>query len=173
MAHPADNNPLLATFQGLRKGLLRMATYLTGSTDDAEDALQDAFVKMWTKRADIHTANEAAAILTVAVKHLSIDRIRRKQATPFVELTECCRNDCEPTDESKEDTQLKYNEVMLLIHTRLTPLQQQIIHLRDYEEKSYDEIALELNMQPTAVRMQLSRARKTIRDIYRELHAND
>ncbi len=62
---------------------------------------------------------------------------------------------------------------MQLIRTRLTPLQQQIIHLRDYREKSYDDIAYELNMQPTAVRMQLSRARKTIRDIYRELHAND
>ena len=164
MAHPPDNNPLLAAFQRLRKGLLRMATGLTGCADDAEDALQDAFVKMWTKRTDIHTADEAAAMLTVAVKHLSIDRIRRRQTAPLVELTECYRNDCEPADESKEDTQIKYNEVMQLIRTRLTPLQQ---------EKSYDDIAYELNMQPTAVRMQLSRARKTIRDIYRELHAND
>ena len=173
MAYPPDNNPLLAAFQRLRKGLLRMATGLTGCADDAEDALQDAFVKMWTKRTDIHTADEAAAMLTVAVKHLSIDRIRRRQTAPLVELTECYRNYCEPADESKEDTQIKYNEVMQLIRTRLTPLQQQIIHLRDYREKSYDDIAYELNMQPTAVRMQLSRARKTIRDIYRELHAND
>ena len=50
MAYPPDNNPLLAAFQRLRKGLLRMATGLTGCADDAEDALQDAFVKMWTKR---------------------------------------------------------------------------------------------------------------------------
>ena len=45
-------------------------------------------------------------------------------------------------------------------------LQQQILHMKEYDGKTYSEIAESLGMQEPAVRMQLSRARKEIRECY-------
>ena len=45
---------------------------------------------------------------------------------------------------------------------------QKIISAREYDGKSIEEIASDLNMQPAAVRMQLSRARNKIREIYKQ-----
>ena len=58
-------------------------------------------------------------------------------------------------------------DVEKIIRTELTPLQQQIIEEREYKGRDIEEIAKRLDMQPTAVRMQLSRARKKIREIYK------
>ena len=60
------------------------------------------------------------------------------------------------------------NEIEEIINKALTPTQQLIIKEKEYKDKSIEEIASMLNMQPTAVRMQLSRARKRIREIYKE-----
>ena len=170
MAQPTDKNPLLAAFERLHKGLVRMATGLTGNTDDAKDALQDAFVKLWNKSDGLQNRDEAAALLTVAVRNLSIDRVRRRQASPEVEWDDHCDDTSpEPTDENEVEE--KYREVMQIVAERLTPLQQEILHLRDGENMPYDEIAQRLDMQSTAVRMQLSRARKIVRDLYHEHHA--
>lgn len=48
----------------------------------------------------------------------------------------------------------------------LTPLQLRIVELREYEGLGYDEVASILGMQQPAVRMQLSRARRAIREEY-------
>ena len=59
-----------------------------------------------------------------------------------------------------------FERVQRLIDSCLSPAQQSIIRLHDYEQRGYDEIANQLNMEPAAVRMQLSRARKKIRECY-------
>ncbi|MCD7815658.1 MAG: sigma-70 region 4 domain-containing protein [Bacteroides sp.] len=48
----------------------------------------------------------------------------------------------------------------------MKPKQRKILNIKEYEGKEYDEIAASLGMQPPAVRMQLSRARKEIRECY-------
>ena len=63
-------------------------------------------------------------------------------------------------------------EVKTLIESQLTPIQQEILQRRDYNGEEYASIAEDLGMQETAVRMQLSRARKTIRETYRKQQRN-
>lgn len=60
----------------------------------------------------------------------------------------------------------RFRMVERIIELRLTPLQQQILHMKEYDGKTYSEIAESLGMQEPAVRMQLSRARKEIRECY-------
>ena len=62
----------------------------------------------------------------------------------------------------KED----YNLICRLIECYLSPRERRILEMKEFEEKEIDEIAEILNMQPAAVRMNLSRARKEIREIY-------
>ena len=59
-------------------------------------------------------------------------------------------------------------DVENIIATALTPVQLQIIEEKEYKGKTIEEIAKALSMQPPAVKMQLSRARKKIREIYKE-----
>ena len=54
-----------------------------------------------------------------------------------------------------------------MVDTELTDLQKLIVRRHEYESVTLEKIAEELGMQPPAVRMQLSRARKTIREHYR------
>jgi RNA polymerase sigma-70 factor (ECF subfamily) len=60
-----------------------------------------------------------------------------------------------------------------LIDKQLSPIQRLILRKKEYEEESIEEIAKELDMQQAAVRMQLSRARKIIRECYRNRHNHE
>ena len=60
------------------------------------------------------------------------------------------------------------NEVEAIISKELTQIQKEIIERKEYNGESFEEIAISLGMQETAVRMQLSRARKKIRECYQK-----
>lgn len=174
-AQPAPNGdrPLLAAFLRLRGGLLRMAGRMLGSADDAEDALQDAFCRLWNRPAAQRSEQEAGALLTTTVKHLSIDRLRRKATDATVPFDE--ERDDAPDDEAEAaaDREALFARVDRLVATRLTDVQREVLRLREYEGWEFEDIAARLHMQPAAVRMQLSRARKTIRNCYLDRHEEE
>jgi len=63
-----------------------------------------------------------------------------------------------------------YAQVAAIIEHELSPVQRSIVRMREYEGLDFDDIARRLDLQPSNVRVQLSRARKRIRQIYRERH---
>ena len=151
----------LSTFEKARRHLLEKARSLLGNTEDAEDVLQDVFVKLWQQPQEL-PPKEMVSLMTTAVRNQSIDELRRrrKRSTETIdELPDAISEDVEEQD--------VFPEVERIINAALTPLQQDILRRHDMEGESYESIAETLHMQPTAVRMQLSRARKTIREQYR------
>lgn len=168
MAQTADKNPVLSAFQRLRRRLQNISVHITGDAEDAEDALQDAFIKLWMRRAEINSTDEAAAIMTTTVQHLSIDRIRSRNAKSEVPIDDNRDMFIDDSDDLQSEIDERFLQIQHIIATRLTVTQQRVLQLRDYENREYEDIAQTLQMQPAAVRMQLSRARKAVRDIYRE-----
>ena len=83
--------------------------------------------------------------------------------------------DSTPTEtiEERIERQELFQEVEELIDRQLSPIQRLILRKKEYEEESIEEIAKELDMQQAAVRMQLSRARKIIRECYRNRHSHE
>ncbi len=83
--------------------------------------------------------------------------------------------DSTPTEtiEERIERQEFFQEVEELIDKQLSPIQRLILRKKEYEEESIEEIAKELDMQQAAVRMQLSRARKIIRECYRNRHNHE
>jgi RNA polymerase sigma-70 factor (ECF subfamily) len=142
--------------------------HILPSEEDAEDALQDAFLKLWPKAGDIETEKDAVAMTSVTIRNLSIDRYRKQQHSPTVDIEG--KDMAEETASEPVMVEDKMRIVEEIMVRTLSETQQTIIRLRDYEGKSYEEIGQILGMQPTAVRMQLSRARKAIREEYRRLH---
>lgn len=157
---------LTSTFTELRKGFLRLAMRFLPNKEDADDALQEAFFRLWKHADQIGSREEAEALTVVTVKNLCIDTLRRRNHLPTVGLDE---NQDEAISDSTAESMEKeerFRMVERIIELRLTPLQQQILHMKEYEGKKYNEIADILGMQEPAVRMQLSRARKEIRECY-------
>lgn len=166
--YPTPASPIVPAFQRLRLRLRRMAGAMLGSEEDADDALQDAFCRLWTRREPIGSEDEAAALLTATVRHIGIDRLRRRRQAVALRLDEADAESLsdEADEQARRDEQ--FRRVEALIACRLSPLAREILERRDFRGETLEAIAASLGMQPTAVRMQLSRARKTIRTCYRE-----
>ena len=152
---------LISAFSRWRNRMLRQALRFLPSKEDAEDVLQDAFIRLWAKAEQIETERDAASLATVVIRNMAVDHYRqqkRKPQTTDVEMLDLQ----EETADIDERRQL-VDEIMQRV---LTPLQLRIVELREYEGLEYDEVASILGMQQPAVRMQLSRARRAIREEY-------
>ncbi|MBR2225541.1 MAG: sigma-70 family RNA polymerase sigma factor [Bacteroidales bacterium] len=148
---------LTETYQRIRQRLKAGAGKMLSDADAAEDALQDAFVRLWG-RYQVRSEKEAEALLTRTVRNMSIDSLRKRKTVPLAgDLPE----------EAEENREALFRRVEEMVDTELTDLQKLIVRRHEYESVTLEKIAEELGMQPPAVRMQLSRARKTIREHYR------
>jgi RNA polymerase sigma-70 factor (ECF subfamily) len=150
---------LTETYQRIRLRLKAGAGRLLADAEAAEDALQDAFVRLWG-RYEVRSGREAEALLTRTVRNVSIDQLRKRKTVPL-------SGDL-PEEDVGENREALFRRVEEMVDTELTDLQRLIVRRHEYEGLTLERIAEELGMQPPAVRMQLSRARKTIREQYRK-----
>ncbi|MDE7376945.1 MAG: sigma-70 family RNA polymerase sigma factor, partial [Muribaculaceae bacterium] len=129
--------------------------------EDARDALQDTFFNLW-KGGRVESEAEARNKLFAVLKNVCIDRLR-KPHTSHLEDADIERLEVQP--DSFEDIG-KYES---LLTSGLTDIQRRIYSHVANDGMEYDEIAEALNMSVEAVRMNMSRARKKIRDNYKRL----
>lgn len=152
-------------FLPLSRRMYWTAWQFTGNAQEAEDLVQEAFLKLWQKRDLLGDIKNTEAYCTTLIKNLYLNQIRRKQIPITTEssdeLTITSENESgiEETLERKEESL----QVKCLIE-QLPEQQRKIITLHDMEEMSNEEIQQHTGLQPTNIRVILSRARKTIRD---------
>lgn len=161
---------LTTVFTRLRRKFLNMAMAILPNEDDAADALQDAFCKLWPRRDTINDEAKAEALTSVTVRNICIDRTR-KRALPTVPLDE--EHDTVDSETTYKEREERYNTVKAIIDNELTGLQKIIIELKEIEGVEIVEIAKQLQMKESAVRMNLSRARNKIRECYRKEAAHE
>ena len=154
---------ITTAFTALREQMLSLAERITGNHDDAADAVQDAFVKLWQLRGRYDTASHAQGAGMMAVRTTSIDMARRNSHRTDVPVEQAADMTEETTDEERT---LAYHQVRHIIDNDLSPRQRTIIDLREVEELDFDDIANRLDMTAANVRVELSRARKRVREIY-------
>lgn len=165
-----SDETLISTFTEMRRKFLRLASHFLNNEDDANDALQDAFCRLWPRRNEIHSRQEAEALTVTTVRNLCIDSLRKQQKKDTVPLEQGREiYFSEQTDEQLEKKE-QFLAIQQIINFHLTETQRIILQKKEYEGESMDSIAQSLNMQTPAVRMQLSRARKTIRECYQKLN---
>jgi RNA polymerase sigma-70 factor (ECF subfamily) len=147
----------------LKHKLFRLALRLLGKVEEAEDSVQDAMVKLWTKRDNLENYQSVEAFAMTVTRNLCLDRIKSKsfrvERLPDGQKIEIIQQD--PGD------MMEYTDMAGLIRKILEELPEQqksILHMRDIEEMEYEEIAGVLGMNVNAIRVNLSRARKKVRD---------
>ena len=150
-------------FTTMREQMLSLAERITGNRDDAADAVQDAFVKLWQQRDRYETTSHARGAGIMAVRTTSIDMARRKSHCSDVPIEQAPDTVEEVNDNERS---IAYQQVRRIIDNDLSRNQRLIIDLREMQGMEFDEIAKHLNMTAANVRVELSRARKRVREIY-------
>ena len=148
---------LTDAFIRLRQRLRVISGCVIADSAGAEDILQDSFVRLWRRQYPVQSEKEAEALLTRAVKNASLNEKRRKRGEPL-------RMDMVDDRPDPEDKEHAYDELKRVIDSELTSIQKYILEEKEWGGRTLEEIARELKMEPAAVRMQLSRARKTLRN---------
>ncbi|WP_298366711.1 sigma-70 family RNA polymerase sigma factor [uncultured Lutibacter sp.] len=158
----------LKTVMPFKDKVFRVAKRLLVSTEEAEDATQELLFKLWKNKSKLKEYNSVEAFAMTMTKNYCFDRLKSKQASNLKLVH---------SNYQEKDTPLQrrveLNDSVSLVHKLIENLPEQqklIIQLRDIEEYEFDEIAKMLNLQPTAVRVTLSRARKTIREQLTKQH---
>ena len=150
-------------FTGLREQMLSLAERITGNRDDAADAVQDAFVKLWQQRSRFESASHARGAGMMTVRTTSIDMARRNSHRADVPIDQVAD---QAESMSDNESTLAYQQVRKIIDNDLTKKQQTIIDLREVQGLEFDDIADRLGITSSNVRVELSRARKRVREIY-------
>ena len=98
------------------------------------------------------------------VRNTSIDVARHNSRHSAIPIEQAV-DDVAAVDDA--DRALAYDQVRAIIDKDLTAKQRAIIEMREVKGMEYDEIAARLGLQAANVRVELSRARKRVREIYR------
>ena len=153
-------DPLTSPFLGLRDKLHHIALKYLGSDEDAKDALQDTWLKLRSK-GEVETTIEARNKLVAVLRNVCIDHLRKAREIPIDTTVEIQAYRMDEED---------IGNLEQLLQEGLTPLQKEIFNLVTHEGFDYDEIAKQLSMSVEAVRMNMSRTRKKIRENYKQLN---
>lgn len=147
----------------LRSKLLHYAERQTGNEEDAEDIVQEVLLRLWKRRAELEHCENIEAFSTTLVRHLYIDqwRKRRQEKRDAGEESGIEYATPERLLEIKDSVRL-IQEIIATLPT----LQQSVIRMKDVEGYETEEIAEIIGCQTEAVRSNLSRARRKLRDIY-------
>jgi len=144
--------------------LYRLAKRILISHDEAEDAVQEVFAKIWKDGTILKTAKKPEAFAMTMIKNYCLDRLKSKQAS---NLTLVHSNYTQETRSLEKQMDAEEGAGMVFEIIKKLPEQYRIIlQLRDIEGYEYQEIAEILEMNETAIRVTLSRARKAVREAY-------
>ena len=140
----------------------RLAKRLLVSGDEAEDATQELYFKLWKNREKIETYDNVEAYAMRMTKNYCLDQLKSKRAGNL-KLVHSNYKDENISLQKEIEVHDEVNIVKEMMKD-LSEKQRMIVQLRDIENYEFDEIGKILNMEPTAIRVALSRARKALRE---------
>ena len=142
--------------------LYRIAFHILERQDEAEDAVQETFLKLWEIRDKLDDVESAKAYSIRILKNECLDRLRKaKKSVPAEQVL--VREPISPTDE-QIDARRRLEKVLGAIKS-LPDSQKQVLLLRTVEGLSYEEISKKMGMSQLTLRVLLTRARGALRNL--------
>ncbi|MBO6032845.1 MAG: sigma-70 family RNA polymerase sigma factor [Prevotella sp.] len=142
------------TAQRLRSRLTEQARHYLMDDDEADDAVQDALLRLWQMHERLKLPIDGLAV--VITRNICIDLLRRRHRIANIELADSLDNDSDHE---------RIERLMSVVDT-LPDFQQTLLRLRHMEGMEMEDLAKLLQMTEPAVRKALSRARMAVRDRY-------
>src|ERR1700738_3548199 len=153
----AGSEDAAANFEPLRPKLMRVAYRMLGSVADAEDMVQEAFIR-WMK-ADRSEVREPEAFLRRAVMRLCLDQLKSARLQREIYVGPWLPD---PLVEEEEDQDVTLP--LMLAMERLSPLERAAFLLHDVFRLGFDEVAATIKRDAAACRQLAGRARNHVRD---------
>ena len=150
--------------------LFRYAYRFLEDRDEAQDAVQEVFVKLWRMRDNMKDINNIEAFAIRVTRNYCLDKIKTRH-TVSLDVNEYFKDRI--SDASDPHQQLEQSDPMRelgRIMQELPEPQRSVIRMRDIEGYSNEEVGEILGLTPGNVRVLLSRARKKIRESFIELY---
>ncbi len=143
--------------------LYRFALNIVGNTFDAEDIMQELMIKIWNRIDQFNEIDNQEAWCMTVTRNMAIDKTRsRKVSVHDISAYHHLKDD-DVTQDRKMEQDERFGSIMLLVN-QLPEKQKEIIHLRDVEGYSYQEIADMTESTLDFVKVSLHRARKTLKE---------
>lgn len=153
----------------LKNELFRLALRITLNRFEAEDIVQDTLIKVWNRRSDWNDIDSIEAFSLTICRNLSLDRIKKKENNN--DSLEDVKG-AEPLASSNpQDRMIQTDRVGLIkqIVDSLPEKQRSCMQLRDFEGKSYKEIATILDITEEQVKVNIFRARQAVKHKYMKI----
>ena len=148
--------------------VFRLAKRLLVSHEEAEDATQEILLKLWNNRKKIGDYRNVEAFAMTMTKNFCLDKLKSKHAQNL-KIVHSNYQDNNTSLQKQVELQDSVDWVAKIVED-LPEQQRMILQLRDVEQYEFSEIAKMLDMNETAIRVALSRARKAIREELTKTH---
>lgn len=164
-----DANDFKRKFLPYHRRLYQTAFQLMRNTQDAEDMVQEAYLRLWKRRNElpIEILNTEAYCITL-IKNVCYDTLRlshlEEDERPPETLNIATESNVMKVVEQKDEV----GQVMQLID-RLPNQQRQVMLMRDVDDRPFEEIERATGLSSVNIRVLLSRARKKIREQFKEM----
>ena len=150
------------------KLLYRVAYYLTGNAQDAEDLLQDMYLKLWQKRENLKEEADTQAYLVTMMKNLFVDQRRHKR----LDASEDIEAHASPPDELSLDEQIGSQDEVQQVEGLIRQLSERdakIIQMHLMEDRSYEEIESDTGLSQGNIRIIVMRAKKKLKQQFQNI----
>ncbi|CAL1518331.1 RNA polymerase sigma factor [Chitinophaga sp. MM2321] len=155
----------------VRQKLYRFAFRLLGNEEDAQDITQDVLMKVWGMQEKMRELQNMEAWCMRITRNMALDKIKSKKYRTADELDRA--GEMPALQQKSPHMVTEQNDVMHKVRGAISDLPEKyrtIIQLRDMDGFSYQEIADILDIDMNEVKVNLHRARKTVREKLQNLH---
>lgn len=156
----------------LKDLLYRLALRITLNHEEAQDIVQDTMMKVWSKRDELESIESIEAYCMTICRNLSLDKMKAKskQNESLDQIhTETPDLGVNPYEQMMQKDRIDLVRRMI---NSLPEKQKSCMQLRDFEGKSYKEIASILNISEDQVKVNIYRARQAIKQKYQQIEGN-
>lgn len=139
----------------------RAAYYMLESRQDAEDAVQELYLKLWKARESLPGVNNPVAYGMSLLKNICIDKVRRREVRKSEPLGEGV-----PPEAPSPESQMASKDLLKLILIEIDKLpdrQAEVMKMMVHEDRSYKEISERTGLSQVHIRVLISTARKTLK----------
>lgn len=158
-----DADTFLKVFIPYHQKLYRIAYRIVQDAANAEDIVQDTFIKLWNKRDEMQSIDNTEAFAIIILRNTCLDHLRKTKNDRY---TDYDTDMPETTSLSKQiEVQDEAEKIKYLIN-KLPDQQRQVMMMKHWDEYSDEEIEQATGLSAGNIRVILSRARKTIREQY-------
>ena len=163
-----DGREFKQRFMPHYKLLYRVAYHLTGNVQDAEDLLQDMYLKLWQKRDDLPDEAMKEAYLVTMMRCLFIDQRRLKR----IDTSEDIEAHTSPPDERSLDHQIDSRDEIQQVEGLIRQLSERdakIIQMHLMEDRTYEEIERDTGLSQGNIRLIVMRAKQKLKQQFQKI----